>query len=591
MAAMMTYDVKSSNCLGVCIRRNLIFLRTQVIGSEIRCTSSVIAVIRNSIYGRLLTELRLKRFHDCLGVALPKSCSIVPMPRKIPSSMNSSAGAAAAATQGHGFRRQDIRAALAKAAELRALHAALLQGGNGGSPAVARLPAGVSRPANRFSVFEDYPVFTPAAPDAVILTCSSRRTGSWANTIVTSYDTCREETVDLDVAGGQKNLSDNVKSTRALPTPQQSVKMPVKHGGPILSWVLSKSTRKCKPETPPKTMASDDMSQLLKEWGVSSLESLEEELLHAKENRDAALEEVSEMKSLLAELQQKLHSLEAYCEELKKALKQAVHGKSPQVLYKFKLSKRVKSIRGSRDDLMPVSQEVLVEGFLQIVSECRLSVTHFCETVIHQTRETDDDLSGRLNLFLQPHQMTLTSSNSSKVALCHLEAIVNQSLYQDFENCVFQKNGSPKFLDPRREHQENFSSFVALRNLGWNEVLHKGTKHYSDDFSRFCDRKFSSVAAVLNWSTPWPEHLLRCFLIGAKCIWLLHLLAFSFEPSLMILRVEGNRDFDPIHMEEIPLDGHRAQAPARVRTMVMPGFFVRDRVLRCRVLCRYGSES
>ncbi|URE32339.1 Cupin superfamily protein [Musa troglodytarum] len=519
-------------------------------------------------------------FIDC--VLEEESCSIV--------SMNVSGGAAAAA-QSHGFRRQEIRAAPAKAAELRALHPV----GNGGGPAVARLPAGasppVSRPANRFSASEDYPVFTPAATDAVILTCSSRRTGSCANTTVTSYETCGEKTVDLDVAGGQKNLSDNVESARALPGPQQSVKMPIKHRGPILSWILSKSRRKRTPETPPKPMASDDMFQLLKERGVSSLESLEEELLHAKENRDAALAEVSEMKSSLAELQQKLHSLEAYCEELKKALKQAVHGKSPQVLYKFKRSKRMKSIRGSQDDLMPVGQEVLVEGFLQIVSECRLSVTHFCETFIHQTEETDDDLSGRLNLLLQPHQMTLTSGNSSKVALCHLEAIVNQSLYQDFENCVFQKNGSPKFLDPRRERQENFSSFVALRNLGWNEVLHKGTKHYSDDFSRFCDRKVSSIAALLNWSTPWPEHLLRCFLIAAKCIWLLHLLAFSFEPSVMILRVEGNRDFDPIHMEEIPLDSHRAQAPARVRIMVMPGFFIRDGVLRCRVLCRYGSES
>ncbi|RWV77353.1 hypothetical protein GW17_00061832, partial [Ensete ventricosum] len=57
--------------------------------------------------------------------------------------------------------------ALAKAAELRALHAALLQGGNGGGgggiPAVATLPAGASRPANRFSVSEDYPVVSPVS--------------------------------------------------------------------------------------------------------------------------------------------------------------------------------------------------------------------------------------------------------------------------------------------------------------------------------------------------------------------------------------------------------------------------------------------
>ena len=47
------------------------------------------------------------------------------------------------------------------------------------------------------------------------------------------------------------------------------------------------------------------------------------------------------------------------------------------------------------------------------------------------------------------------------LVMYHLEALMNQ----DFENCTFQKNGSPKFLDPKQDRQENFASFVALRNL------------------------------------------------------------------------------------------------------------------------------
>jgi hypothetical protein len=71
--------------------------------------------------------------------------------------------------------RQDIQAAVAKAAELRALHAALLQGGaNAGasfasasrSPAVIRLPPAASPALSRAGVAapaaaEDYPVFAP----------------------------------------------------------------------------------------------------------------------------------------------------------------------------------------------------------------------------------------------------------------------------------------------------------------------------------------------------------------------------------------------------------------------------------------------
>ncbi|RWV83241.1 hypothetical protein GW17_00055178, partial [Ensete ventricosum] len=614
---------------------------------------------------------------------LPLS-SIPPVPWKMLSSMDLPSGggsvAAAAAAQARGINRQDVQAAIAKAAELRALHAALLQGGAGGSPAAVRLPAGaspsVSRGASQFTVPEDYPVFTPVSscccssdstalhyeedplpgyhyfrpenrslsqiwnaigleegkdseavasvngstnklspsnselhiPSAIEnisngtscanhmppLQASSeaddvksigRRTES---TTVLTNDTCKQETVNMEVGGDRKNLK-NAKRTVASHNPEQSVKTHVKHRGSGLSWLFPKSKRKPKREMSPKRMESEDMSQLLKEWGVLSLESLKKELLEANENRDAALAEVSEMRSSLGELQQKLVSLEAYCAELKKALKHAMHPKSSQILDRSNLSKRTKTMSSNEDNLMPVSQEVMVEGFLQIVSEARLSVKQFCKMLIHQIEESDDDLPEKLNLLLQPHQMALTTGKYSKGVIYHLEALVNQTLYQDFENCVFHKNGCPKFLDPREECRENFSSFVGLRNLSWNEVLQKGTKYYSEDFSRFCDKKMSCIVSMLDWSAPWPEQLLECFFIAAKCIWLLHLLAFSFSPPLTILHVEEDRDFDSLYMEDVPLDRHRPQGTTRVKIMVMPGFYVQDRVLKCRVLCRHGS--
>ena len=83
------------------------------------------------------------------------------------------------------------------------------------------------------------------------------------------------------------------------------------------------------------------------------------------------------------------------------------------------------------------------------------------------------------------------------LVLYHLEALMNQAMYPDFENCTFQKNGSPKCLDPKQDRQENFASFVALRNLSWNEVLKKGTKYHREDFSRFCDQKMSCIVSTL----------------------------------------------------------------------------------------------
>ncbi|KAF8654567.1 hypothetical protein HU200_061763 [Digitaria exilis] len=358
-----------------------------------------------------------------------------------------------------------------------------------------------------------------------------------------------------------------------------------RHKGPhILSWLIPKSKRKPKSDMSPNTIECENMSQLLKEWGVFSLESLKKEVTEANEHRDAALQEVSEMKSSLGELTAKLGSLEAYCSELKKALKQETSAKNMQSHSK----RSTRSVSGSRDNSLPVSHEVMVEGFLQIVSEARLSIKQFCRVLIQQVEDADNGLSDKLNLLLQPYQITLNDKHP-KLVLYHLEALMNQAMYQDFENCTFQKNGSPKCLDPKQDRQENFASFVALRNLSWNEVLKKGTKYHCEDFSRFCDYKMSCIVSTLNWSWPWAEQLLQCFFVASKCIWLLHLLAFSFSPPLTILRVEENRVFDQLYMEDV-VDKQRAQnhPSSQVKLMVMPGFYVQDRVLKCRVLCRYS---
>ncbi|KAJ8759612.1 hypothetical protein K2173_008793 [Erythroxylum novogranatense] len=574
------------------------------------------------------------------------------------------------------LNRQDIQAAIAKAVELRALHAALTQGN---SPANMRFPSSSpgSRPVSQFSS-QDYPVFTPSYEDEPltvhnqILTKSrtlsevgeeygleegisygtvysdfkkenssstSRKgmpsglvnlehhnyatedqrsaTGSCANNITVLHSSPgtefyrssrRNSLTDFrSVASCNKckpvsiiTESENL-TTRSIRSSNTVVPMTDFHHSSLqsqprtrgmISWLFPKLKKKQKHEISPNRTESEEVSQILKDLGVLSIETLKRELIEANRNRDEALMEVAEMKSSLGELRQKLEYLENYCTELKKALRQATQGKdlnaSENVTGNF--PKKGKSIGGNGENLMPVSEEVMVEGFLQIVSEARLSVKQFCKTLVSQIEETDKTLVDNLNLLLQPHKLSLNSKHS-KAVLYHLEAIINQSLYQDFENCVFQKNGSPKHLDPDQDRQVQFSSFVALRNLSWNEVLRKGTKYYSEEFSKFCDQKMSCIITNMNWTRPWPELLLQAFFVAAKCIWLLHLLAFSFNPALGILRVEENRTFDPHYMEDMFMDRQMSRGPSRVKIMVMPGFYIQGRILRCKVLCRYKSAA
>ncbi|RZR99340.1 hypothetical protein BHM03_00028859 [Ensete ventricosum] len=429
--------------------------------------------------------------------------------------------------------------------------------------------------------------FLQASVVAETLISSSGRSSPGEHETIKRCNTCKPVTFSREPEREHRNLK-TVSSTTSLHDTETSKHVQTKHRGPVLSWLFPKSKKKPKPEMLPHPIESEEMSQFLNDWGLLSFESLKKELVEANKNKDAALAEVSKMRSSFGELQRKLVNLETYCEELKKALKQAAHVKSCQVTDRPNLPKRTKTSGCVKDELMPVSHEVMVEGFLQIVSETRLSIKQFCKMLIHQIEETDCDMMEKINLLLQ-HQQMSSSKKHSKVMLCHVEALINQCLYQDFENCIFQKNGSPKFLDPQQDRLENYSAFLALRNLSWNEVLHKGTKYYSKDFSTFCDQKMSCIASLLNWSRLWPEQLLRCFFVAAKCIWLLHLLAFSFSPPLTILRVDENRIFDPLYMEDILLDKKRTQIAAQVKIMVMPGFYIQDKVLKCRVLCEYLS--
>ncbi|XP_030526733.1 IRK-interacting protein [Rhodamnia argentea] len=570
--------------------------------------------------------------------------------------------------------RQEIQAAIAKAFELRALHAALMQGN---SPANLRFAAASPVPNSAASSHlsaQDYPVFTPSyeddplpgypqiplkgrtmsetwdeiglgqgSIDGSVLSdyrkenSSSRKgfhshlasleshvcptddqksvTGSCANNLAipkTSprtdfYKSCRRKSMDdlksvsscnrckpAVITSGPENVTRTNKNSNIvvpLMNPLSSAHSHTKNRGVFLSWLLPRLKKKHKNENSPNRTESEEVSQIFKDLEMVSIEALKKELIEANEHRDAALMEVAEMKSSLGELRQKLEYLETYCEGLKKALRQATQSKESQISDKpGTFPPKGNSANGSEESLMPVSEEVMTEGFLQIVAESRLSVKQFCKTLVGQIEEADSTLMDNLNTLLRPHKLSLNPRNS-KAVLYHLEAIINQSLYQDFENCVFQKNGSPKILDPQQDRQAQFASFVALRNLSWNEVLRKGTKYYSEEFSKFCDQKMSCIITTLNWTRPWPEQLLQAFFVAAKCIWLLHLLAFSFSPPIGILRVEDNGSFDPHYMEDVFVDRQRQHSSGRVKIMVMPGFYVRDGVLRCKVLCRYRSGS
>lgn len=278
----------------------------------------------------------------------------------------------------------------------------------------------------------------------------------------------------------------------------------------------------------------------------------------------------------MAELEKKLNKLEIYCHSLKSGL-EVCTTKSPylkdQINYGF----------GDHDKV--------IEHFLVSVSDVRSSVRILSRALTMQLRHMGGKvIYERVSVLLQPYDIKISLSRNPRGLQFYLEALLNKTFFEDFESIGFQKNAANQILNPIDRCEANFASFCVLQGLTWEEVLNKGTKHFSEEFSRFCDMKMSEIVVMLGWNRAWPEPLLQAFFGASKSVWLVHLLATSVHPGLPIFRVEKGVKFDSVYMEDLGGDKVRKLVPAVVRIMVAPGFYVHGNVVKCKVLCRYYSN-
>ncbi|KAK8550653.1 hypothetical protein V6N13_119167 [Hibiscus sabdariffa] len=302
--------------------------------------------------------------------------------------------------------REEIQAAIAKAVELRALHAALVQGNC--YPANLRYPSSsspVSRPLSHLSA-QDYPVFTPSYEDEALSgyhTNTNKQAlseswdkhgieaGSGTDTVFSDYKKNRFSPTLAAIeshicpAEDQKSVtgscpnhitvlqtSPSVRSRRnsladfkpvsscnrckpavitsesenvvrtiknsdmvaPLSDSHSSVQSQPRNRG-VISRLFPRLKKKQKNENSPNRTESEEISQVLKDSSMLSIEVLKKELIEAHTNRDAAVMEVTEMRSSLGELKQKLECLENYCEELRNALRQATQTKDSQITEKL----------------------------------------------------------------------------------------------------------------------------------------------------------------------------------------------------------------------------------------------------------------
>ncbi|KAK8496230.1 hypothetical protein V6N13_036383 [Hibiscus sabdariffa] len=333
-----------------------------------------------------------------------------------------------------------------------------------------------------------------------------------------------------------------------------------------------------------KSPKSTDVSTPREEQWKIAVAELTHKLIQATRKKDEAVQEASRLKHTMAELEKKLNKLEVYCHNLKSGLDEC-NSNSP---YRMGKSHHIHQPK-NQDGVIGVNEKV-IQQFLISVSEARSSIRHLSRSLSMQLRHMGGKVCDRISLLLQPCDMKVSHSKNSKSLLLYLEALLNNAFFDDFESIGFQKNAVNQVLNPIDRCEANYGSFNDLQGLTWEEVLNKGTKYFSEEFSRFCDRKMSEIVSMLGWNRSWPEPLLQAFFVASKSVWLGHLLANSVHPGIPIFRVDKGVRFDSVYMED--MSGERAinLVPSMVRIMITPGFYVYGSVVKCRVICRYHNN-
>lgn len=185
-----------------------------------------------------------------------------------------------------------------------------------------------------------------------------------------------------------------------------------------------------------------------------------------------------------------------------------------------------------------------------------------------------------------------------------LESYVCQKIFTGFENETFYMSGSlSSLLEPDKHRRDCFTQFRDMHLMEPMELL-----NILPDcpFGKFCNKKFLRIihpkmeeaffgnfdhrTNVVNGRHP-SSYFYEMFCRLAKAVWLLHKLAFSFNPVPSHFHVKRETVFQPTYMESIvpveelqDIDGGHLVAFA-----VTPGFKIGDFVTKSRVYLQAGN--
>lgn len=234
--------------------------------------------------------------------------------------------------------------------------------------------------------------------------------------------------------------------------------------------------------------------------------------------------------------------------------------------------------------------------FVKSVQEASKEVHGFAKILINQMKSAEWDLDSAANS-IHP-DIRYAKRTHKKFAF---ESYVCNGMFGGFENEDFYINGGlSSIIDPEKHRLECFTEYQDLKSQDPFAFLASAPPDCL--FGQFCHKKYLQVVHpkmeesffgnldqrdhVVNGIHP-KTAFYEAFLKLAKAIWLVHRLAFSFDPVVSIFQVRRGTDFSVVYMESVVhgvLSGYDAlEGRPKVGFTVMPGFRVSKAVIQCQV--------
>ncbi|CAI8600746.1 unnamed protein product [Vicia faba] len=173
------------------------------------------------------------------------------------------------------------------------------------------------------------------------------------------------------------------------------------------------------------------------------------------------------------------------------------------------------------------------------------------------------------------------------------ESYICQRMFGGFEQESFSVNSDSITVNK----ESFFHQFLALREIDPLDMLGQNPDSI---FGKFCSSKYLAVVHpkmeasffgnldqrnyVMGGGHPRTPFY-QAFLKLAKSIWLLHKLAYSFEPNVKVFQVKGGSEFSDVYMESVVnnLIMNENDEKPKVGLMVMPGFWIGGSVIQSKV--------